>query len=102
MHRKFTRRDLVKGSLLSGALASVAALFASTAAYGGAPALDPTEPTAKALGYVTKSTKPESRCGNCTQYQGNAADALGPCAIFPGKSVTSAGWCTAWAKKVAT
>jgi hypothetical protein len=101
MYRNITRRDLVKVGLVSGALVPVAALFISTAAYGGAPPLDPTEPTAKALGYATKSTKPDSYCGNCAQYQGRAADAMGPCAIFPGKSVTSAGWCSAWAKKVA-
>lgn len=101
MYRKTTRRDVVMGGLVSGALVSVAALFTSSAAYGAASALDPTDPTAKALGYVTKSAKPDSYCGNCSQYQGKAADALGPCAIFPGKSVTSTGWCSAWAKKAA-
>jgi hypothetical protein len=65
------------------------------------PALDPSDPTAKALGYVTTSTKPDSKCGNCMQFQGKAGDTTGPCTIFPGKSVHSAGWCMSWAKKSA-
>jgi hypothetical protein len=101
MHRNITRRALVKGGLVAGALVPVAALFVNTAAYGDSPALDPSEPAAKALGYVTKSTKPDATCGNCSQYQAKAGDAMGPCTIFPGKSVASSGWCSGWAKKVA-
>lgn len=50
-----------------------------------APALDPTDPTAKALGYITKSIKPDSKCGNCAQFQGKAADAHGAVHDFPGQ-----------------
>ena len=100
MNRTITRRALVKGCLVAGALVPVAGLF-NTAAYGDSPALDPSEPTAKALNYVTKSAKADATCGNCSQFQGKAGDAMGPCAIFPGKSVASAGWCSGWVKKAA-
>jgi High potential iron-sulfur protein len=60
---------------------------------------DPNDPTAKALGYVTNSAKPDASCGNYLQFQGKAADATGPCTIFASKNVASAGWCVSWAKK---
>ncbi len=101
MNGNFTRRTLVKGCLVAGALVPVAGLFNSVA-YGDSPALDPSEPTAKALNYATKSAKADATCANCSQYQGKAGDATGPCAIFPGKSVASAGWCSGWVKKGAT
>jgi hypothetical protein len=70
-----------------------------TVARADVPALDPSDPTAKALGYVVNSTKPDSKCGNCAQFQGKAGDAMGPCTIFPGKAVHSSGWCMSWVKK---
>ncbi len=94
-----TRRALVRRCLVAGSLAPIAALCIGPAAHGEAPELDPSEPTAKALGYVTKSAKPDSNCGNCSLFQGKAAAATGPCTIFPGKSVASAGWCISWLKK---
>jgi len=101
MSRNITRRALVKGGIVAGALIPIAGLFRNSVAYGESPALDPGEQTARSLNYVTKSTKPDAYCGNCSQYQGRAGEAMGPCAIFPGKSVASAGWCSGWAKKLA-
>jgi hypothetical protein len=100
MNRNVTRRAVVKGGLVAGALVPIAALFHNRTAYGESQALDPSEKTAKALNYVTKSTKPDAYCGNCSQFQGKAADAMGPCVIFPGKNVASAGWCSGWSKKL--
>jgi len=100
MDINMTRRALVQQGLIATVLVPVAGLFVGTAAYGESPALDSSDPTAKALGYVTKSAKPDN-CGNCSQFQGKAADAMGPCTIFPGKSVASAGWCSGWVKKAA-
>jgi hypothetical protein len=100
MDIKMTRRTLVQRGLIASALVPVAGFFVSTAAYGESPALDSSDPTAKALGYVTKSTKPDN-CGNCSLFQGKAGDATGPCTIFPGKTVASAGWCSGWVKKAA-
>jgi hypothetical protein len=97
----FTRRSLVKTALTAAALVPLARLAVGTLAFADAPALDSNDPTAKALGYVTKSAKPDSKCGNCAQFQGKPADATGPCAIFPGKNVSSSGWCMSWAKKPA-
>ncbi|MEO8444523.1 MAG: high-potential iron-sulfur protein [Gammaproteobacteria bacterium] len=91
------------------------AVVTNTAAAQAAPAalpnLDPNDPSAKALLYVTDSTKvdsknplaarhtPDQKCSNCSQIQGKAGDAHRPCAIFPGKLVASDGWCSVWAKK---
>jgi len=101
MNLIFTRRSLAKAALTAAALVPLARLAVGTAAFADGPALDPSDPTAKALGYITKSIKPDSKCGNCAQFQGKPADAMGPCTIFPGKSVASSGWCMSWAKKPA-
>jgi hypothetical protein len=101
MLRNITRRTLVQRGLIASALVPVAGLFISTAGYSESPALDSSDATAKALGYVTKSAKPDASCANCSLFQGKAGDAMGPCTIFPGKSVASAGWCMSWAKKAA-
>jgi hypothetical protein len=101
MNRNVTRRTLAKAALGAAALVPAARLLVGTAAFADAPAVDPSDPTAKALGYVTKSAKPGSMCSNCAQFQGKAGDATGPCTIFPGKSVSSGGWCMSWAKKPA-
>lgn len=98
MNRVITRRSLTKNALTLLSVVSVAKL---STVFADAPALDPADPTAKALGYVTQSPKPDSKCGNCVQFKGNAADATGSCAIFPGKSVSSSGWCVSWVKKPA-
>src|SRR6202051_3130561 len=100
MLRNITRRVLVQRGLIVSSLVPVAGFFISTAGYGESPALDTSDPTAKALGYVTKSAKPDATCGNCSQFQAKAGDVMGPCTIFPGKSVASAGWCMSWVKKV--
>jgi High potential iron-sulfur protein len=101
MQMNMTRRALVQRGLIASALLPVAGFFVSTAAYGESPALDSSDPTAKALGYVTKSAKSDANCANCSLFQAKPGDVMGPCTIFPGKSVTSAGWCSGWVKKAA-
>ena len=101
MLRNITRRALVQRGLIAGALVPLTAFFGNAAVYGESPALDQSDPTAKALGYVTKSPKPDANCANCSQFQSKPGDATGPCVIFPGKSVASAGWCMSWVKKAA-
>ena len=54
MNRVITRRALVKGSLIAGALVPMAGLFVSGAAYAELPALDPSDPAARGRDYVTK------------------------------------------------
>ena len=57
MDRVITRRALVKGGLIAGALVPVAGLFISVAAYADLPALDPSDPAARGRDYVAKSVK---------------------------------------------
>ena len=73
--------------------------------------VDPAEPAAVALGYVTDATKTDSAkyktysagqvCSNCVLFAGKAGDASGPCSVFGGRPVSAAGWCNAYAKKAA-
>ncbi len=112
MQSKYTRRDIVKGGLIAGALIPAAGLI-SLQAQAQAPAtpLDPNDPTAKSLGFVTDSTKvdasanpthkPTQKCGTCAQFQGKAGDATAPCSIFAGHTVPQGGWCKVWVQKVA-
>ena len=77
---------------------------------GSLPLVDEKEPQAVALSYVNDTTKIDKtkfpkfeagqQCGNCSLYQG-AAEAQGPCPLFPGKHVASKAWCSAWVKKTA-
>jgi hypothetical protein len=99
MNSNITRRALVRGGLITGALIPITGLFISELAIAAPAALDPSDPMAKALGYVQKSAKPGQQCDNCSQYQGKSGDSQGACTLFPGKTVTSDGWCMTWAKK---
>jgi hypothetical protein len=80
MNRGITRRALVKGGLIAGALVPVAGLFISRTAHADLPALDPNDPAARGRDYITKSAKSDA------------------CALFAGKSVAFAGWCSGWVK----
>jgi hypothetical protein len=109
MQSKITRRSLVKGGLVAGTLGAAFGLIGRTAGAAGLPPVDPADPTAKALGYVSDGTKvdasanptykPTQKCANCAQYQGKASDATAACNIFVGHSVPAAGWCKVWAQK---
>ncbi len=109
MLNNFTRRAIVKQGLIAGALIPALGLIGKGAAAAALPALDPSDPTAKALGFVTDATKvnaasnptykPNQKCGTCAQFQGKAGDASGGCNIFAGHSVPSTGWCKVWAQK---
>jgi High potential iron-sulfur protein len=109
MQTKFSRRAIVKSGLIAGALLPVAGFRTIPAAAAALPALDPADPTAKALGFVTDASKvdaaanptfkPTQKCSTCAQYQGKAGDASAACNIFAGKSVPAGGWCKVWVKK---
>jgi High potential iron-sulfur protein len=101
MNENITRRALVKGGLIAGVLAPAAIFSISPSASAASAAVDPNDPAAKALGFVTKSTKPDQKCGICNQFQGKAGDSEGPCTIFAGKTVVATGWCMSWVKKSA-
>jgi hypothetical protein len=84
-----------------------AALLATRFAH--AADVDPKDPQATALGYVSDATKADKAkypkfaagqsCSTCQLYQGKAGDASGGCPLFAGKTVAAKGWCSAWAKK---
>ena len=111
MQRKISRRAIVKGGLVAGALFPAMGLIANSAAAAGLPPLDPKDPTAQALGFVTDASKvdaaanptfkPTQKCNTCAQYQGKATDPTAACNIFAGKSVPAGGWCKVWAAKPA-
>jgi hypothetical protein len=109
MTTKISRRDVVKTGLIAGALLPTVGLVGLPANAAGLPALDPSDPTAKALGFMSDATKvdtganptykPNQKCGSCAQFQGKPTDATAGCNIFPGKAVPSGGWCKVWAQK---
>jgi hypothetical protein len=111
MRGKMTRRAVVKGALTAGAMIPAMALIGAQADAAAATPLDPSDPTAKALGFIADSSKvdaaanpthkPGQKCGSCAQFQGKATDATAPCTIFAGHSVPAAGWCKVWAQKPA-
>ena len=87
------------------------AALAATGRAAAQAAVDPKDPAAVSLGYVTDATKVDKakfakyqagqHCGGCQLFQGAAGAATGACPIFAGKQVASAGWCSAWVKKAA-
>ncbi len=107
MEENLTRRTLLK--TLAVALPAGAVVLKQEAIAEEVPKLDPNDPTAKALVYVEdpanldKSNPAAARyeasqtCDNCVQIQGEEGAEYRPCAIFPGKVVASAGWCSVWA-----
>ncbi len=109
MQNKYSRRAIVKGGFAAGALLPAMSLLGTEAQAAVPPPLDPSDPTAKALGFVTDASKvdatanptykPVQKCGTCAQFQGKPTDAAAGCNIFAGKSVPSAGWCKVWAQK---
>ena len=110
MKASISRREFV-GLGIAG-LTVATALRARTAHAEDLPLVDPaSNPQASALGYVHDATTVDKEkfpkhedgqsCGNCQFYQGQADAETGPCLIFPGKAVKSAGWCNSWAKKAA-
>ena len=110
MQKTMTRRALIQGGLMAGALVPALGLIRTSAAAAPAAPLDVNDPTAKALGFVNDTTKVddkanpthkvEQKCATCAQFLGKAGDARGGCNIFVGKSVPAGGWCKTWAKKV--
>jgi len=104
MQDKMSRRSLVKKGLLASAALPALGLMARASLAADLPALDPADPTAKALGFATDAAKapgakPNQKCSTCQQFQGKPGDASGGCNIFAGKSVPAGGWCMVWVQK---
>jgi hypothetical protein len=109
MSTQINRRSFLQIAAASAVTVTVLTPTAFAAAAADLPNLELDNPTAKALGYVEDSSKvdaakypkhtPDQLCSNCNFIQGDAAKARRPCALFPGKSVASKGWCVSWVKK---
>src|SRR5215475_7446681 len=96
-----SRRRLLKRMTLGVAVIPIAALPLRSAIAADLPLVAADDPTAKALKYVSDAgkapdAKPGSKCANCKLFQGAAGSTEGGCLLFPGKSVTAAGWCSSW------
>jgi hypothetical protein len=107
MFRAIVRRDFLKCALASAV--AIPVLGGPRARAAGLTPLDPTDPTAQSLGFVLDASKvaanakptfkPGQHCGECMQCQGRSSDPRAGCSIFPGHSVPSAGWCSAFAQR---
>lgn len=100
------RRRFLSIAAKSAVLIPMAGLgMARMAVAADLPHLSLTDPTAKALDYVEVATQSKNAayksgqaCDNCALYQGDRKADWGPCAVFPGKDVSSKGWCTSYVK----
>jgi hypothetical protein len=97
MKHSITRRKVLKAVAVASVVPFVA--FGRNEALAQTAQVDPAGAQAKALGYVHQSSMADKNCGNCKLYTGEASKAWGPCAIFPGQNVATAGWCQAWVAK---
>jgi hypothetical protein len=105
-YKTMTRRKMVA----TLALGASAVITARRALGNDAPKLDPTDPKAAALGYVTDAARvdtkkypafvPGSNCENCLQLEGSAGNSYRPCSLFPGSVVAVKGWCSGWAAEM--
>jgi len=101
------RRRFLKIAVVGAAIAPVAASLLPRIARADDPHVDPSDATAKALGYVEEavtakgnpSYKAGSSCANCNFFKGHTETAYGPCDLFPGKAVSINGWCASWTAK---
>ena len=68
MQNKISRRAVVKGGLIAGALIPAMGLMSGEAAAAGLPPLDPKDPTAQALGFVPDATKVDAAAKNAKDF----------------------------------
>jgi hypothetical protein len=107
MQISLSRRAVLRIGLTASIVLPAVGLGSFTAdAAGSLAPLDPNDPTAQALGFVSDASKvanptfkPTQKCVTCSQFQGKSTDAIGGCNIFPGKSVPAGGWCKVWVAK---
>ncbi|MHB0776331.1 high-potential iron-sulfur protein [Halomonas sp. WWR20] len=99
-----SRRDFVRHSLLGlAALPLGAGILSQRALAQELTPLDPDNPQAKALNYVTDASQASDHpaysegehCANCMFF----VEANHGCQLFPQHSVEPQGWCQSWTKK---
>jgi hypothetical protein len=109
MKEIISRRVIVKTGLGAALGFPALGLMVRHAQAASPTPLDPSDPLAKSLNFVTDASKVNAtanptykstqRCGNCAQFQGKAGDTAAPCTIFAGHTVPQGGWCKVWAAK---
>jgi hypothetical protein len=109
MRNIISRRRIVKLGLCGSVLVPLIRFPVNLAEAAQLPLLDPSDPQAKGLGFVTDAgtvsaaTSPTfktgQKCAICAQFQGKPSDTAAACNIFPGHTVPAGGWCMAWAQK---
>jgi len=90
-HSRRRAMKLALGGIVAIPLANVLLRAPAQAA----ETISPSDPVAKQLKYVEKSTTKGETCANCKYYGGGAES--GPCQLFQGQLVLAEGWCSAWA-----
>ena len=96
-----SRRTFLLGLAAGGAALATAAR--------AQPPVDEKDPQAVVLGYVPDAARVDVQrfpkftagqaCKGCALYQGKPSDPAALCALFSGKLVAGAGWCSAWIQK---
>ena len=112
---KLTRRQVLGATVLGlpAIPVVVETAFAQAKPAAAPPVLSPTEPAAKALGYIEDAKKVDAKanpnykpgqiCGNCLQWADkDRKAATAKCNLFPGKLVKNPGWCKVWVKAPGT
>jgi hypothetical protein len=102
---KQSRRGFLSRLVLGTTLAPLVSARLAVGAAADLPLLSPDDPAATKVKYTEDATKEKSavkdnNCGNCALYEGTYKSAQGPCQLFPGKQVKSAGWCSSWAPQI--
>ncbi|GLQ94363.1 high-potential iron-sulfur protein [Dyella acidisoli] len=104
-HKNFSRRHFLKAAASTTAAAFVISSVPRFAEAFSLPYVTLSDPTAKAMNYVEDASqssnamhKSGNACANCQFYAG-AATGYGPCQLYPGKAVSSKGWCTSYTAK---
>ena len=105
-----SRRNALKFAIGAAVVVPLGGLLSSKSVLAAdLPQVDPASPAAVGLKYVhdaTKATRADKpgtpganqTCANCQLALSTEGDWV-PCSIFPGKSVSSKGWCSAWIKR---
>ena len=103
---KFTRRRFLRNTAVAFPVGLI--VLEQPASAQDLPHLTEDDPMAQALRYVHDAAdvdtshplaarfQPGQNCANCVQIQGESGAEWRPCALFPGKLVAAAGWCSAW------
>ena len=86
----------ITASDLAIAAGPLIALSRQAAVAADAPRVALDDPQAVALAYVPTTGDASVRCAHCQFFTGIASADQGPCALFPGKQVATAGHCNAW------